>query len=130
METYKKIPNKADISRAVTFDIREKAAQKRAQKELKNLENFKPTAEKAIHEAVKRGLRKTIIKRSKLIREITGDGIDEYRTLWHCCICYAGRKFYNNTEKELLQKEKEILQELRNDGYKVKIDGAYIIIEW
>lgn len=124
MASYQKAPNKADITRnrskSVIFEKREK----RAQRGLKDLEKFNPAVEKAIKEAEKRGLKGVVTKRLNLIREMETEDDSCFFSLW------KKKKIYTETEEELLNREQELLQHLRNDGYKVKLDGGYVIIEW
>lgn len=42
----------------------------------------------------------------------------------------CGRKYYNESEKNLILKEKEILNKFRKDGYNVSTSCGMIIIKW
>ncbi len=121
---------KADESRRNSAFVKQHERELRAQKALKNLENFKPEAEKAIARAEKKGLHSITTWRLKLIREIEGDVPRITLLIFPCCRLCEGRKVHNETEEELLRREKEIFDEFRIDGYKVVIDGAEIIISW
>ncbi len=129
---YTKAPNGANVSRDKSISYVVQKREDRAKKTLLFLDNFRSLVDFAIAEAEKKGLLEIKITRHPLIREIEGDADShtcEY-FFFPCLYLVQGRKPYNEIEVELLQKEKNILQELRNDGYNVKISGPDVIITW
>ena len=75
--------------------------------------------------------KKEKINRHRLINDISGGEWSMVGGAF-CCIPYitCGRKYYNQTEKNLLIREKEILNKFRDQGYNVTNCFGKIKIKW
>lgn len=95
------------------------------------MENLETNIKRFIKEAEKKGKNKISINRHRLINDISGGEWSMVGGAF-CCIPYitCGRKYYNQTEKNLLIREKEILNKFRDQGYNVTNCFGNIKIKW